>query len=229
VSFISGLAFAAAAIAAFSTQPPGSALPDGWRELRLAHVRPSEIALVGDEGATVLRVHSSASAGTAAYALHEAPAGSELAWRWKIDHVIDKADLYRKAGDDFAARVYVFFDVPMESMSWVQRIKLGIARLIYGGDVPGASICYVWDNRHPPGTSAWNPYSDRVRTVVVESGNERAGRWLDERRDVAADFRAAFGERVAARITGVAAGNDTDQTGESATAWFGDLRFEAPR
>jgi hypothetical protein len=31
------------------------------------------------------------------------------------------------------------------------------------------------------------------------------------------------------RVTGIAIGNDTDQTGESATAWFGDFRLEARR
>jgi len=143
------------------------------------------------------------------------------------DGGLDKADLATKAGDDFAARVYVFFDVPMESLSWGQRLKLRIARLVYGNEVPAAGICYVWDNRHPQGTSGWNPYTDRVRTVVVESGNERAGRWVEETRDVEADFHAAFGAKVTPRITGIAAGNDTDQTGEEASAWFGDFRLEA--
>ena len=98
-------------------------------------------------------------------------------------------------------------------------------------ELPSAAICYVWDNSHPVGTSAWNPYSRRVRTVVVESGAAQAARWVGEKRDLAADFRAAFGEAFAgrSRITGIAAGNDTDQTGEEATAWFGDLRIEPPR
>ena len=222
-------ALVAAGIAPFSTQPPGSQLPDGWRELRLADIKPAELALVADEGATVLRVRSNAAAGTAAYALRASPAGTQLAWKWKIDRVVEKADLASKAGDDFAARVYVFFEVPMASLPWGERMKLRIARLLHGNDVPSAGICYVWDNRHPPGTSRWNPYTDRVRTVVVESGNERAGRWIDERRDVEADFRAAFGGQAMPPITGIAAGNDTDQTGESATAWFGDFRFEERR
>lgn len=229
MSLLLGAVLLAAVIAPFSSQAPGGALPGGWRELRLARVKPAEVALVRDDGATVLRVRSSAAAGSAAFALHDAPTGAQLAWRWKIDRVVEKADLATKAGDDFAARVYVFFDVPMESLSWGQRMKVRIARFLYGDDVPTAGICYVWDNRHPQGTSGWNPYSDRVRTVVVESGNERAGRWIEERRDVEADFRAAFGATVTPRITGIAAGNDTDQTGESATAWFGDFRLEERR
>jgi hypothetical protein len=41
---------------------------------------------------------------------------------------------------------------------------------------------------------------------------------------VAADFRAAFGVDPPA-ITGVAVGNDTDNTGERMTTWFGDIGF----
>jgi hypothetical protein len=153
-----------------------------------------------------------------------------LKWRWKIDRVVEKADLAVKSGDDFAARVYVFFAVPVEELPWGERTTLKIARLIHGEDVPSAGICYVWDNRHAIGTSLWNPYWHRIRTVVLESGNGRAGQWTDERRDLEADFVAAFGKRgPIPAVTGIAVGNDTDQTGEAVTAWFGDLRLEERR
>src|SRR5262245_29488897 len=95
------------AIAPFSPMPPGPALPAGWRALHIARVAPSEISLATDEGATVLRVHSHASTGSAAFAL-DAPVAGTLAWRWKIDRVVAKGELEEKHGDDFAARVYVF-------------------------------------------------------------------------------------------------------------------------
>ena len=81
------------------------------------------------------------------------------------------------------------------------------------------------------GTTAWSPYTNRIRMVVVESGSARAGQWVEEARDLEADFRAAFGEqwgKPMPAVTGIAAGNDTDQTGESAIAWFGDFRLEPP-
>jgi hypothetical protein len=139
--------------------------------------------------------------------------------------VVENADLAQRRGDDFAARVYVFFDVPVSELSIGERWKLRIARLIHGNDVPAAGICYVWDNRHAPGTIAPNPYAPRIRTFVLQSGAAHAGRWIAERRDLDADFRAAFGPRRDAvpRVTGIAAGNDTDQTGERVTAWFGDF------
>ena len=128
-----------------------------------------------------------------------------LAWRWKVDRVVDRADLARKDGDDFAARVYVFFDMPVESLGVGARVKALLARAVWGETLPTAALCYVWDNRHAPGTSAWNPYTDRVRTVVLRSGSP--GAWARESRDLEADFRAAFGSQWTGpvpRVTGIA-------------------------
>lgn len=57
----------------------------------------------------------------------------------------------RKDGDDYAARVYVAFDLPDDALSWQTQIQLGLARQLYGDQVPDATINYVWDNRYPVG------------------------------------------------------------------------------
>ena len=209
------------AIAPFSAAKPGAALPAPWRATGVAKLREADVRLVEDEGRTVLRVHADNAFGTAAAQVQLA--APIISWRWKVDRVLDRARLGTRDGDDFAARVYVTFEIPMEELTFAQRTRLKLARLFYG-EVPSAAICYVWDNRSAKGSAIWSPYADRVRLVVLQSGG--AGRWVEERRDVAADFRAAFG-REAPPVTGIAAGSDTDQTGESVTAWFGDFRVEA--
>ena len=220
------------AIPAFSTAKPGPGLPAGWRLVTIPNRRAAELSLVRDGGRTVLRVHSERAFGSAAHELSVDPArASLLTWRWKIDRVVDKANLETKDGEDFAARVYVSFDYPVDQLPLATRTKLRLARAFFG-EVPAAAICYVWDNRHAPGTAVWSPHYNYVRVVVLRSGNSRAGQWVEEKRDVEADFREAFGARwkkPVPPIAGVTVGNDTDQTGESATAWFGDLRLEPRR
>ncbi len=220
---LASLAAAQSTVSTFSESAPGAALPTGWRAMALPHRRAADVRLVADEGRTVLQVRSEAAYGAAAITLDVD--ASSVSWRWKIDRVVEAARLGAKDADDFAARVYVSFEIPLEELTFAERTKLEVTRLVYG-DVPSAAICYVWDNRQPKGHSIWSPHAERVRIVVLQSGNENAGRWMEERRDVAADFRAAFG-RTAPRMTGIAAGNDSDQTGESVTAWFGDFRLEA--
>jgi len=218
---------AGADIAPFSLSRPGAALPEGWRPLTLPRVAAPEVALVEDAGVTVLRSRAAAAAGTVTHALDVLPARRPLlSWRWKVDRVVEHANLAEKGGDDFAARVYVFYDVPVEVLPLGARLKALVARAVWGERLPTAALCYVWDNRHAPGTSAWNPYTDRVRTVVLRSGSP--GAWAEESRDLEADFRAAFGSQwpgPVPRVTGIAIGNDTDQTGETVTAWFGDFRL----
>lgn len=220
------------AISAFSEMPPGEALPAGWRKVVLPYGHASDFSLVRDAEQTVLQVRSDNAFGTVAHELSADPARTPiLKWRWKVDRVVEKADLRTKQGEDFAARVYVSFDYPLGELPFLTRAKLKIARAIYG-DVPAAAICYVWDNRNTPGTSLWSPHFDYVRVVVLESGNARAGQWVEETRDVDADFRAAFGERwqrPTPRIAAVVAGNDSDQTHETVTAWFGDFKLQARR
>ncbi len=219
------------AITPFSSAAPGVQLPAGWRPVMLPRLKPTALTLVADEGRTVLRARAEAAAGTAGYATRvEMGNRPLLMWRWKIDRVVAGADTNTKPGDDYAARVYVFFDVPASRLSLVDRARMKLAKAIYGVDIPAASICYVWDNRLPMGASRWSPYSDHVRTIVLRSGNAEAGNWVSETRDLDGDFQAAFGAGrpgPTPALTGLAVGNDTDQTKETATAWFGDFVWKA--
>lgn len=222
-------AWAGPAIVPFSASRPGSALPAPWSERHVGRAPAPAVALVDDAGGTVLQMTSEGSAGAVIHpASVDAATTPALAWRWKVDRVVARARYESRDGDDFAARVYVFFDFPLEALPFATRWKVRLARLVYGEGVPAAALCYVWDNTHAPGSTAWNAYTDRVRLVVLESGGGKAGQWVDERRDVAADFRAAFGAQLAGpvpRVTGIGAGVDTDQTGERVVTRFGDFRF----
>ncbi len=217
----------------FSTLTPGQALPNEFRVITVPKLASNQFSLVSDEGRTVLRVDSNKSAGSLGLPLKASAASTAslrnstalLEWRWKISRVLESADMSTKAGDDFAARVYVFFDVPMDALSFADRTKLRLARMMAGPDVPTAALCYVWDNSHPVGRAQWSPYSNRARIIVLQSGAGQAGSWTTQSRDVDADFREAFGFDAPA-VTGVAIGNDTDNTGERVTTWFGDVTLK---
>ena len=206
----------------FSATKPGVDLPSGCKVYAMSRHRPAaSMAIVRDGNDDVFNIDANDASGAIAHEL-DIPAATILRWRWKVDHSVAKADLSKKSGDDFAARIYVFFDVPRSQLSWLQRVKLSVASRSLGHAIPTAALCYVWDNRHPIGTIAPNAYTDLVRVIVVQSGNAQAGTWQLQQRDLDADFRAAFG-RAAPRVTGIALASDTDNTGAHVRAWFGDL------
>lgn len=149
-----------------------------------------------------------------------------LCWRWRIDAPLVKADMATKAGDDYAARVYVSFAMPPDEIGFLLRAKLALARSIYGDAVPDAALNYVWDNRYPVGTHMPNAYTDRTRMIVAESGAADAGHWVVERHNVQQDEIDEFGSKRA-RLTQLAVASDTDNTGERAHAGFADFQFVA--
>ena len=149
-----------------------------------------------------------------------------LCWRWRVDATIARADIHTRAGDDYAARVYLMFRVEPRHLGFGVRTQLALARAVRGASVPDAAINYVWDHASPVGTLVPNAYTDRAMMWVLQSGDSGAGRWTSERRDVLADFRKAFGHPPA-RLFALALATDTDQTGGSARGGFADLRFVA--
>lgn len=127
-----------------------------------------------------------------------------LSWQWQIDDVLVKGDATKKSGDDYAARIYVVFPSPL---FW--RTK---------------ALNYIWDNKLAKGTIIANAYTKNAMMVVVESGSEYKGKWVKEERNVRGDYLAAFGEEPPA-VGAIAIMTDTDDTGETARAWYGPIRL----
>ena len=87
------------------------------------------------------------------------------------------------------------------------------------------AINYIWESKAPVGTIVPNPYTDRVKMFVVETGSAKVNQWANEERNVYEDYKKAFGEEPP-MISGVAIMTDTDNTGESAIAYYGDIIFK---
>jgi hypothetical protein len=208
----------------FSKARPGQELPAGWTRYVLGRPeRITEYDLVERDGRTVLRARADGSLAAVIHRLHADPRRTPwLRWSWRVEDVLARADMLTRRGDDFAARVYVLFDYDEGKLPLFERVKIAAARLVYGDPIPVAALCYVWDNRQPPGFTAWSAYTSRLRIIVARSGPDQVGRWVDESHDVAGDFRRAFGEApppIAAIVLAV----DTDNTRERATSYFGDV------
>jgi Protein of unknown function (DUF3047) len=147
-----------------------------------------------------------------------------LCWRWRVEDVVKNADMNTKAGDDYAARVYVAFKLPPDKIDFGLRFKLQFARNLYGDHVPDAALNYIWDNKNPVGHRQFNAYTDRTQMVVQRSGTAQVGTWVSERVDVLSDVVRAYGSDQA-KISLLALASDTDNTKSKAHAGFADLHF----
>ena len=214
------------AVASFSAMRAGGPV-NGWQPMRLGDVPASRYDLVRDGGTTVVRGRADGSASGLVRAFDlDANRYPILSWRWKADNVIPGGNITRKGGDDYPARIYVTFDYDPGDLSFGDRLKYRALRALGYDDIPVRALSYVWANRASETRIVPNAFTDWVQMVPVESGAGNVGTWQRERRDIVADYRAAFGEEPPA-ISGIAIMTDADNTGGQATAYFGDMRLSS--
>lgn len=179
----------------------------GWTPKRFKG--ETSYTLVDDGGRAVLRAESRAAASGLVKEIRLDPRSVPvLRWSWKIERTLPSGDERTKAGDDYAARVYVVFP---SVLFWRTR-----------------AVNYIWANRLPVGESLPNAYTSNAVMVAVESGDEKAGTWVHEERNIYEDFRALFGKEPP-EIGAVAIMTDTDNTGGEAVAWYGDITLGPAR
>ncbi len=211
----------------FSAAAPGNNLPDGWKPLTFKKIEKHTVyTVVEDAETTAVKAVSEASASGLTREikvdLKEYPI---VQWRWKVANVLQKGDVTRKEGDDYPARIYITFEYDASKVSFFKKAQYETLRLLYGEYPPLGAINYIWESKAPKGTVVPNPYADQVKMIVVESGPDLINQWVTEERNLYEDYKKAFGEEPP-MVSGIAIMTDTDNTRESATAYYGDIVFK---
>lgn len=168
--------------------------------------RYAVVAGAGVDGGPALRATSEGSASVLYREIEVDLARTPyLRWSWRVTELPrGAAPETAKAGDDYAVRVYV--------------VREGLL-----GRLDAHALNYVWSRRQAPGTRWPNAFTRRTIMWAVDSGRPTGG-WARHTRDVRADWRAAFGSDIE-RIHGIALMTDADNTGSTAAALYGRIRF----
>ena len=212
----------------FSTVKPGDAFPENWQPQTFKKIpNHTHYQLVKDGDITVIKAESKAAASGLIKSLQlnlkDFPI---LEWRWKVMNTIKGSNPKTKSGDDYSARIYLtFLYDPSRVTAW-QRTKYATAKLFYGAYPPHAGINYIWSDELAVDAIVPNPYTDRLRMIVVDGGAAHLDQWQSYRRNVYEDYKLAFGEEPP-QVSGIAIMTDTDNTGESAVAYYGDIRLRS--
>jgi hypothetical protein len=158
---------------------------------------------VQDEGKTVLQADAVKTASALYKKIEVNPAEIPIIkWSWKVKQALAAENPYRKDVDDFAGRVIVLFP---GTFFWQYR-----------------AVVYVWADKLPIGTVVQSAFSKDIVLVVVESGNQYAGVWRNERRNYLEDYHNYF-HASPPNTMAVAIMTDADNTKTEATAWYGDI------
>ena len=212
-------------VAKFSRATIGQLVPDGWKPLTFKKIpRQTQYQVVKDGDISVIKAISEASASGLTKEVKIDPREYPIVrWRWKVENLLKTSDVTRKEGDDYPARLYITFEYDPDKVNLSSKLKYKAGRIIFG-DIPIRALNYIWETNTPVGTIVENAFTDFVQMIVVESGPQNVGTWIDEERNIYEDYKQAFGEEPS-MINGVAIMSDTDNTKERAVAYYGDITF----
>jgi hypothetical protein len=214
----------------FSTGKPGEVLPGGWKPWTLSKLKRSTYySLVLEDGKTVVSAKADASASGLIHPLAnlDARSYSQLSWRWKVDQLIKGADNTRRSLEDSPVRLVVAFSGDKDKLDFGDKMFFSQVKAVSGQEMPYATLMYIWENRVKKDTVITNGHTGRIKMIVAESGRDKLGSWQEVKRNLYEDYKRAFGEEPGA-ITAIGILTDTDNTGESTHAWYGDISLRKP-
>jgi hypothetical protein len=121
--------------------------------------------------------------------------------------VLDIDDALTKAGDDYAARIYIV--VKYGFFPWQSR-----------------ALNYVWCNRATSLDYWLNPFTDKAAMIPVRCGEQGLGLWQSQQVNILEDYQRIF-NRPLERIHGVAVMTDADNSGGRVSAHYGTIRLSS--
>jgi hypothetical protein len=199
----------------------------GWAHQPLSKLKRDTVyTLAQEDGRTVLRGAADGSASAYVARLKTAAAvPAALSWRWKTDALVAGADNRDKKREDAPLRVMIAFDGDQSTLPEVEQKRFKRAKKLSGREPPYAMLMYIWSDQVAVGSIIPSAHTSQVKMLVVASGASGLGTWQSVRRNVAADYRRAYGAEPGP-VLGIAVMTDTDNTGNKAVGEYADIRFE---
>jgi hypothetical protein len=210
----------------FSAEKARDGMPEGWHFYRIAPYKKNTVyRLENYQGRTVLAANSKTSASGLAVNLRPRSAQSLLLqWEWKAVGAMPQADNADSQHDDAPLRLLVAFDGNKSKLSLKEKLTFEMANLISGQEMPYATVMYIWSGKNAANTVLNNAHTSRVKMIVVDSGWDNLGEWRKHERDLAADYKLAYGE-TPGNVIGIALLTDTDNTKSEVRALYGDIEL----
>ena len=188
----------------FSQSFPLDPLSSGWRHRKFWTRWPMTMSFAVKDGVPSMRFETHDSASMLFRSIDvDLAAYPMLAWRWYIELPIrSPLDERTREGDDHSARLFLRFltdqgEKRAMEVIWGNRLKLGDYKYIGG-----------------------------FPHFVADAGEDRIGRWLDEKIDLARVYAEIWKDASPARLIDVAVFCDSDDTHTASISYFEFVRLE---
>lgn len=211
----------------FTKDKDSESIPKGWEHLGYFGKAKNTVSLITEGKETIVHMKSLNSISSLItrpdVRIKDYPF---LVWRWRIDRAVGMAVETRRDRNDCAARIRIIFGTHRDSdplhipavQEMLKRLGFTMPRM----EPPGMKIDYVWGNNMKKGSVIDFPGARNHKVVVVERGNEEAGKWIREKRNLQEDFRRFFGSEPPG-ILAIGVLTDTEQTNEGVEADYSSV------
>jgi len=210
---------------------PGQTPPElaalGWRKIDWTGLRPAEFTATASGG---VRIQGQGQGSFITRRL-QGPPGC-LAWRWRVDAGPPATDLTRRGGDDRAVALSIGFAGFAPQAGFVLRAQHAVAQASAGQvTLPRSALTYAWGGTGREGqgqsggffSSPWTAGITRVR--ILRPAETQRGQWVEERVDLAADWRQAFGGQEVPGLMELVISTDAEDTGARVDAQVENIRL----
>lgn len=126
-----------------------------------------------------------------------------LSWRWRARVLPEGGDERISSRNDSSVAVYVVLDQNF----------IGVPK----------TLKYVWSTTLPVGTYHRRDGIGRPHVIVLESGKEKLGKWVEESVDVHADYVRIFGKKPPRKAVGIGILTDGNATGTDSQGDYDDF------
>jgi hypothetical protein len=183
---------------------PLDPLPSGWKHRKFWTRAPMTMGFTVKDGVPSMRfeTHDSASM-LFRHVDIDLASYPTLAWRWYIELPIrSPLDERTREGDDHPARLFLRF-------------------LTDRGEKRAMEV--IWGNRLKPGEYK---YIGGFPHFVADGGDDRVGRWLDEKIDLARIYTEIWKDTAPAHLVDIAVFCDSDDTHTASISYFAYVRLK---
>lgn len=126
-----------------------------------------------------------------------------LSWRWRARILPEAGDESVGSKNDSSVAVYVVLDQNF----------IGVPK----------TLKYVWSTTLPVGTYHRRDGIGRPHVIVLESGKEKLGQWVEESVDVYTDYVRIFGDNPPQKAVGIGVLTDGNATGTDSQGDYDDF------
>lgn len=210
----------------FSRLRAGQDYLGGWEQFSMVKGNtPTRYQLVEQDGVVVIQADSTEGGSGLYRKIHIDPRRHPiLEWRWRVPRDSGRGGPKGPSRESPPARISLAFDGDPAKLDFDDRVKLRMAKALTVNGLPYASLLYVWLNGKPAESVYSSPHTERVRHLVVESGERRLDEWVSVRRNVFEDYKRAFGEEPG-DIVGIGFMTDYGDNNAPRRAFYGDITF----